>query len=87
MDESDNMAFDVSFLTKGMQTPPYYSLRLRHTINSHNLEFELIHHKLYAKSVSLPERISKFEITDGFNILLLNYKKLLNKHFGCRGGL
>ena len=59
--------------TYGLKSPQYYSLRVRHR----NKEFELIHHKLYFEK-NLPTELNHFEITDGYNMLMLNILEPLN---------
>ena len=64
---NQNISFSSQPSTYGLKSPQYYSLRLRHQTK----EFELIHHKLYFET-NLPEEVSHFEITDGYNMLMLN---------------
>ena len=54
--------------TRGFKSPQYYSIRIRKS----NKEFELIHHKLYFEN-NLPDNITHFEFTDGYNLLLMNF--------------
>tara|TARA_Y100001935_G_scaffold253282_1_gene259133 strand:- start:1762 stop:2418 length:657 start_codon:yes stop_codon:yes gene_type:complete len=54
--------------TKGFKSPQYYSIRMRKS----NKELELIHHKLYFEN-NLPDNISHFEFTDGYNLFLMNF--------------
>ena len=54
--------------TRGFKSPQYYSIRIRKS----NKELELIHHKLYFEN-NLPDNITHFEFTDGYNLLLMNF--------------
>ena len=54
--------------TRGFKSPQYYSMRIRKS----NKELELIHHKLYFEN-NLPDNITHFEFTDGYNLLLVNF--------------
>ena len=53
--------------THGFKNPQYYSIRLRES----RYELELIHHKLYLDQ-GLPDWVSHFEVTDGYNLLTAN---------------
>ena len=64
----NDSTFEAAPKTKGFKNPQYYSIRLR----SNKLEFELIHHKLYFDE-GLPDYIKHFELTDGYNLVMLNY--------------
>jgi len=64
----NDSTFEATPKTKGFKNPQYYSIRLR----SNKLEFELIHHKLYFDE-GLPDYIKHFELTDGYNLVMLNY--------------
>tara|TARA_B100001750_G_scaffold171530_1_gene139847 strand:- start:1009 stop:1668 length:660 start_codon:yes stop_codon:yes gene_type:complete len=85
-DDLDDIDFNASFKTNGLKSPHYYSIRLRKEIAEKNLEFEFIHHKLYVYD-NLPNEIEKFEITDGFNLLLVNLHKMINESMGFRIGI
>lgn len=78
---NDN-SFQVAPQTKGFKNPQYYSIRLR----KDKLEFELIHHKLYIED-NLPDYINHFELTDGYNLLTLNYISPIKKTLSYRVGL
>ena len=62
---------DIKFASKpythGLKSPQYYSIRIR----KNRKEIELIHHKLYFER-DLPDEVDHFEITDGYNMLMLN---------------
>ena len=85
MKDSENINFTAKPKTNGFKNPLYYSLRLRERINNLDLEVELIHHKLYVTEY-LPDAIEKFEISDGYNLLLMNYRKKINRLIGYRVG-
>ena len=78
----NNDSFKTVAQTKGFKNPQYYSIRLR----KNNLELELVHHKLYIEN-NLPGYIHHFELTDGYNLLLLNYTSPLKKNLHYRLGI
>ena len=82
----DDIDFNASFKTNGLKSPQYYSIRVRQEVAENFFEFEFIHHKLYIHD-DLPDEIEKFEITDGFNLLLINVQKVINQSLGYRIGL
>lgn len=65
--EAESIRMERSANTHGFKSPQYYSIRFRED----RYELELVHHKLYFEE-NLPDEISHFEITDGYNLLMLN---------------
>lgn len=66
----------VNFDTNPFKSPLYYDLRVSKWKDNSAWEIELIHHKIYAKKGDLNTsntEVSKFEITDGYNLLYGNY--------------
>ena len=72
--DGQNFKFSSNPSTYGFRSPQYYSLRFRYQ----KKEFELIHHKLYFED-TLPSEVSHFEITDGYNMLMLNILLPINR--------
>lgn len=70
-EQGDDIQFSASYKTKGFSSPHYYSIRIRENFFNKDIELELVHHKLYVDD-ALPTEITKFEITDGFNLLMCN---------------
>ena len=72
-DSGNTQTFSGHFDTRPLKFPIYYGLRLGYLfVNKKNsVELEFIHSKLYGKN--LPDNIQKFEITDGYNHIFLNY--------------
>jgi len=85
-DEAADINFNASFSTHGPRSPQYYSLRFRHQIKKKNIELEFIHHKLYVKK-NLPDQVEKFEVTDGYNLLLINVVSALTENINYRLGI
>ena len=77
--------FHASFKTNGLKSPQYYSLRLGSEIRQIHTEFEFIHHKLYVED--LPPEIDKFEVSDGYNLLLINIVNNIRDNLLYRFGL
>ena len=77
--------FNASFKTNGLKSPQYYSLRLRNEIRKIKIEFEFIHHKLYVED--FPSEIDKLEVSDGYNLLLINIVNNIKDNLLYRFGL
>lgn len=58
--------------SKPFSSPFYYALRVGFWWENQAIELEGIHHKIYVEE-NLPDPLEKFEITDGYNLLYLNY--------------
>lgn len=88
MDNGDSIKSDsVGFNTKPFSTPPYYNLRTGYWKDDSAWELEFIHHKLYAKSSDLNNRVQNFEVTDGYNLLYFNYATVYKQSWNVRAGL
>ncbi len=88
MDNGEEIKSDsVQFETKPFSSPPYYNLRVGLWDQNRALEVELIHHKLYAKKSDLDNRVQNFEITDGYNLLYVNYAISLVPYWNTRVGI
>ena len=75
----DILVDDAKFKTKPFSGAPYYGIRLSRWKNNRAWEIEHIHHKLYLDD--LPPDVQKFEISDGYNLFLINHAwKLYNKY-------
>lgn len=68
--QPDILLEDAQFSTKPFQAPPYYALRLGRWYDDVAWEIEHIHQKIYVET--LPSAVQHFEITDGYNLFLLN---------------
>ena len=82
----EDINFNASFRTAGLKSPQYYSIRFSKEILSKNFEFEIIHHKLYLDGSS-PSEIQKFEVTDGYNLILVNFTNNIYNNLNYRIGL
>ncbi len=88
MDNGEEIESDsVQFETKSFSSPPYYNLRAGVWAQNTAWEVEFIHHKLYAKSSELDSRVQNFEITDGYNLLYLNYALVVAPSWNARFGI
>ncbi|ELG2044853.1 hypothetical protein RAX51_003823 [Vibrio fluvialis] len=76
----------VSLNTKPFNSPPYYNLRTGYWKDDTAWEVEFIHHKLYANASDLDDRVQNFEITDGYNLLYLNYAAVYTQGWNVRAG-
>ncbi len=72
------------FRTEPFTLPVYWDIRLGIAKGSRLFEAELIHHKLYLDNPNA--WVQKFNVSHGFNILLVNYGFIYN-HFRLRFGL
>ena len=61
---------DAHYETKPFMDYPYWGIRFEYWRLTSAWEFELIHHKVYLQSP--PDTISYFNMSDGYNFLLLN---------------
>ena len=84
--DGEQINFDASFKTNGLKSPQYYSIRVSKPLKKRNIEFEMIHHKLYIEE-NLPDRVSRFEVTDGYNFLLFNLSSNIRQNFFYRLGI
>ena len=85
-DGKEDINFNASFKTNGLSSPQYYSLRFNSTIADRKFEFEFIHHKLYLDA-PYPDEIQKFEVTDGYNLLMINFANNIYSNLNYRLGL
>lgn len=75
--EQDGLAplrVDARWQTHGLQPPLYYAVRLGLRDERSAWELHLVHHKLYLRDP--PPGIERFEITHGFNLLMVGYAAL-----------
>ncbi len=93
-DGKEDINFNASFKTNGLRSPQYYSLRFGREIAGKKFEFEFIHHKLYLDKTSTNngssetvDLIQKFEVTDGYNLLMINLTNSIYNHIRYRIGL
>lgn len=70
--------------TRPFHLPPYYLLRVGRWKKLRAWELEFIHHKLYL--TNNPPEVKKFTITNGYNLLTLNFAYLL-KQIILRAGI
>lgn len=76
---------NVEFSTKPFESPPYYGIRLSKWRDGSAWELEHIHQKIYIDD--LPPDVQHFEITDGYNLFLVNRAWQLEKlHVIARAG-
>lgn len=59
------------FKTEPFTLPVYWDVRLGKIVGKRIYETELIHHKLYLKNTTA--EVQKFNVSHGFNMLILNY--------------
>jgi hypothetical protein len=69
--------------TEALTLPVYWDLRLSRWQKDKSWEFEVIHHKLYLNNTST--EVQKFNISHGFNMLLVN-RGFDKKKFHYRAG-
>ncbi|WP_422380291.1 hypothetical protein [Marinicellulosiphila megalodicopiae] len=75
VNHDDILLKDVQFSSHGFQAPILYTIRIgKENIGLKNYwELEHIHHKLYIDDIqSINSKLTKFEITDGYNLFLIN---------------
>lgn len=72
--------------SKPFSAPFYYALRVGFWWEDQAIELEGIHHKIYVED-NLPPTLEKFEITDGYNLLYLNYAYAWQESLIFRAGI
>ena len=82
-DGAQDISFTADYETRGFEEPFYYALRFGRWKHQRAWEFELVHHKLYVEDT--PPDIQKFELTDGFNLVMVNHA-WQTRHFNWRLG-
>jgi len=80
----DNLVVTAEYETKSFDDIPYFVLRLNYKLRKIIFELQFMHHKINLTNTS--GEIQHFEITDGFNILSINYR-LITKYLDFRFGL
>lgn len=73
------------FESEPLISPWYWNWRFSKWFDDQCITFEAIHHKLYL--VNKPTEVQRFGISHGFNMLLLNYGKSIDKNFVVRAGI
>jgi hypothetical protein len=82
-DQEPELRLTARYATRPWSGAPYYALRLSRWTAETGWEVELVHHKLYL--INRPLEIQHFEITHGYNLLLLN-RALRIGEWVARGG-
>lgn len=80
-----DLKFTAKYYTEPFKSPVYGMIRIGTWKGNYGIEAELIHHKLYIKNP--PAEITNFSITHGYNLLSLNYGRILKKEFYLRAGV
>ena len=83
-DGQSDLHFDANYHTHPFQSPQYFILRFAKWNGDRGKELELIHDKLFL--VNKPVEVQSFQITHGFNMLMMNQawkKDGLIYHFGA----
>ncbi len=80
----DNLILNADYETKSFEKIPYFVIRLNYKTSNILLELQYIHHKINLTNTS--SEIQDFEISDGFNIISINYR-LMTKYLDFRFGL
>jgi hypothetical protein len=68
----------AKYTPKAWSDYPYWSLRSDYWINDHAFGIEILHHKLYL--VNTTDDIQSFSVSDGYNLVYVNYAKRFNQH-------
>jgi hypothetical protein len=78
-----DLKLTAHFRTEAFTLPVYWDMRFSRWKDEKSWELELIHHKLYLDNTS--EEVQKFNISHGFNMILLN-RGFNRKIFRYRAG-
>ena len=71
----DDIKLVAKYDSKPFEGSVYYALRIGRWEDNQAWELELIHHKLYLLGKNKPPEVQHFEITDGYNLILLNWAR------------
>jgi len=80
----DNLVITADYETNTLEDIPYFVIRLNYQISKRVFELQFMHHKINLTNTN--NTIQHLEITDGFNILSINYR-LRTKYLDFRIGL
>lgn len=75
---------NAKYQTKPFDDAPYYAWRVSHQGAVHGWGVELIHHKIYLKNVTT--EIQQFEVSHGYNLLMLDYARSIGSFWLHIGG-
>jgi hypothetical protein len=81
--DQPEIRFSADFQTRPWQDAPYYEWRISRRTDRAGWELEFLHHKLYLKNN--PPEVQHFEVTHGYNLLLVNRMWKL-RYFDIRVG-
>lgn len=85
--DGTTVEYSDSWSTKPFTSPPFYQVIIGYWADGVGFQFELVHNKIYADEDKLPSNFQNIEITDGYNMLFLNYAKQLDNNFIIKYGL
>jgi hypothetical protein len=80
----DEIHHKAEYETRPFEDAPYYAWRISHQGAIHTWGVELVHHKIYLKNVT--PVIQEFEISHGYNLLMLNYGRKVGSLWLHAGG-
>jgi hypothetical protein len=80
------ISFNSGFTTKGFKPPTYYSVRFSRFTDNWGWELEHIHHKLYFDNTDSVDGLDNFEVTDGYNLFMIN-RAYRQDNWTIRGGV
>jgi hypothetical protein len=80
----DDIKLTAHYETRPFEQPPYYAWRLGRWTKDRAWEFEFIHHKLFLDNP--PDEVQHFEVTHGFNLLMVNRAWVRKKTIWRWGG-
>lgn len=69
-DGEASVRLTARYATRPWRDAPYYAYRVGRHSGSRGWELELVHHKLYLRDP--PAEVQHFEVTHGYNLILLN---------------
>lgn len=83
---ADNTTYtiDASYKSKAYSDFPYWTLRTEYWLKNHAIGLEVVHHKVYLSNPT--DFLESFSVSDGFNLIYLNYANKINKNNIIRTG-
>lgn len=76
LNDQPNQSFTANYDNRCFDDSHWWSFRLENWSNKTSFGFEIIHHKIYL--INTNEVIEKMSVSDGYNLLFLNFGRQLN---------
>jgi hypothetical protein len=82
--DGQTRVYQAKYEAKPFSDFPYWSLRSDYWLGENAFGLELVHHKVYLKNTN--DYLNSFSVSDGYNLIYLNYGRRLKKSIIVRAG-